>query len=78
MEWIPIEQGLPQKEGAYLLTIKYRYAGLIEDDVVIDRWTFKDKQMSLTNDNKGEFKVAKYADVLAWMPLPERYEPCKR
>lgn len=67
LRWIPCEERLPEKTGNYLCTIAIRGAApafrmighFYHSDSGTGRWT---------DDNKLQ-------QTIAWMPLPEPYEP---
>lgn len=60
--WIPVTEGLPEKDGLYLVT--YQNWGALEVDWNI--WIAEQKPSWLWEQG-----------VTAWMPLPEAYEPTK-
>ena len=66
-EWIPCEERLPEKSGMYLCTCNDGYD---------NRTTFVKYQKRFSRwDLTG---TRSYWKVLAWMPLPEPYQPKER
>lgn len=61
-QWIPCSERLPEENGYYLITIKFYH---LHNEVTIG-CSFEDGEW---------FKVYKDDKVLAWMPLPEPYQP---
>ena len=63
--WIPVSEKLPEENGYYLVTIKWKgkYSGTvyIETDVV-------------EYDKKIKKWICGDGKVIAWMPLPEPYK----
>ena len=58
--WIPCAERLPEKDGYYLVTTKWksRYLGNVYIDATMARYREKPKEWT-------------YNHVIAWMPLPE-------
>lgn len=78
MKWTPIKEGLPKKEGFYLVQSKYRFIPVIvwfgrdpsdipcEDDNCNSQFWF---------DDSADFPMPiDMGHILAWMPLPEPYK----
>ena len=61
--WIPTSEILPGKSAAYLVTIKWD-----EDDYDIECLEYNDYSKEW---NDGDLCGGR---VIAWMPLPKRYE----
>jgi hypothetical protein len=61
--WIPCAERLPEKDGYYLVTTKWksRYLGNVYIDATMARYREKPKEWT-------------YNHVIAWMPLPEPYK----
>lgn len=59
--WIPVSERLPEVDGEYLATIYDMDEGYKYTDIA-----------ELEN---GIWNYKNYIKVLAWMPLPEPYEP---
>lgn len=64
-EWIPVTERLPDKDGEYLVTKKFRYFGNTGIDIAC--W-FKNLVEGVNNGFYTDHKV------IAWMPLPKIYE----
>lgn len=62
-KWIPCAERLPEKDGYYLVTTKWksRYLGNVYIDATIARYREKPKEWT-------------YNHVIAWMPLPHPYK----
>ncbi len=65
--WIPVEEGLPKRNGVYNIT---RYVG---GNYMRDSAYF-DGQDTWHNDNRVNHSRCYLTDVIAWMPLPEPYQ----
>ncbi len=64
--WIPVEERLPDKSGAYIVTA--RDGDLAH--VTFCKWQTRYKRWDLTGSRA-------YWKVIAWQPLPESYQPEK-
>lgn len=64
--WIPVEERLPDKSGAYIVTA--RDGDLAH--VTFCKWQTRYKRWDLTGSRA-------YWKVIAWQPLPEPYQPEK-
>lgn len=62
--WIPVSEKLPEKDGDYLATIKWK--GSYSGDV------YTETNMAVYREKEKEWDCA---GVIAWQPLPEPYEP---
>lgn len=62
--WIPVEERLPDKSGAYIVTA--RDGDLAH--VTFCKWQTRYKRWDLTGSRA-------YWKVIAWQPLPEAYHP---
>ncbi|CDD08351.1 putative uncharacterized protein [Dorea sp. CAG:317] len=63
VDWIPVEEGLPEETGYYLAQLSRR---LPNED-------YSDRVIVLYNGEEKEFMC--YANlIIAWQPLPERYK----
>jgi len=62
--WISVSDRLPEKDGDYLVTIKWK--GSYSGDV------YTETNMAVYKEKEKEWDCA---DVIAWMPLPEPYVP---
>lgn len=65
--WIPVEEGLPKRNGVYNIT---RYVG---GNYMRDSAYF-DGQDTWHNDNRVNHSRCYLTDVIAWMPLPRPYD----
>ena len=63
-KWIPTNERLPEKDGEYLATV-------YDTDENY-------KYMDIAELEDGIWQYKDYIKVLAWMPLPKRYEPQER
>ena len=75
--WIPVTEGLPKNNGRYLVTRGMNAIGSLWNRVYIINYSDlmglrKEKIWWTGNVGKSDF--VKLEDVLAWMPLPKRYE----
>lgn len=62
--WIPVERGLPEKDGFYIATIDGEIIG--EEDPFV----------GLAEFDRGDwYDDEDYTRVIAWRPLPEPYRP---
>lgn len=60
-EWVPVSSGqVPEKDGWYLLTVKYECQGA---------------SLRLRPWHDDHFIVSKKCEVIAWRYLPEPYKP---
>lgn len=64
--WIPVEERLPDKSGAYIVTA--RDGDLAH--VTFCKWQTRYKRWDLTGSRA-------YWKIIAWQPLPEPYQPEK-
>lgn len=78
--WIPVEEGLPKKNGDYLVTVPsicgggsvYKYS-FATDLHKVDKYDFP-KHKSGFYRIDSEWGYYEVDDVIAWMPLPEPYK----
>ena len=71
-EWIPCSERLPEETGEYLLQIENgdMFNGNFDEDIgEFGVWKSYYENMGFTGSEWCEF-----ADVIAWMPLPEPFE----
>ena len=61
--WIPCTERLPEKDGCYLVT--YKWKGSYSGD------TYVETTMAVYREKPKEWDCK---DVIAWMPLPEPYK----
>ncbi len=81
MEWIPVKKRLPEDEQECLIT--YKEVGEFHVDIAtystnlckVDKYGFHTKKdISGFYGFDGEYGYYEWSDVVAWMPLPERYK----
>lgn len=75
--WIPVSERLPEANGRYYVTRGLNACGALWNRVYIVNYS---DLMGLKSEriwwdgNVGKSDFERFDDVLAWMPLPERYE----
>ena len=78
-QWIPCSERLPEKEGKYLVTVRWSPNGKFRVDVVDyghkvdDAWLEKEWLLSggsAFGERWGD-TIDNIEETLAWMPLPE-------
>ena len=67
-DWIPVEERSPNQNGVYNVT------RLIDDAFISDSAYF-DGQDTWHNDNRVNHARPYLTDIVAWQPLPTRYDP---
>ena len=67
MDWIPVAERLPEKDGRYLCTIQNKYAPEVVGVMVCDYWNFESKHYWSPDDQVAS------DNVIAWAPLPAPY-----
>ena len=67
MDWIPVTERLPEKDGRYLCTIQNKYAPEVVGVMVCDYWNFESKHDWCPDDEAAS------DNVIAWAPLPAPY-----
>ena len=67
MDWIPVTERLPEKDGRYLCTIQNKYAPEVVGVMVCDYWNFVSMHDWCPDDQVAS------DNVIAWMPLPAPY-----
>ena len=80
--WIPVEARLPEDKQKCLLTtllsgMKYVYVGTYATDLYsVNKHDFADRKgASGWYYRDSEYGYIEYDNVVAWMPLPDPYEP---
>lgn len=68
-EWIPVSERLPEKSGVYIVTEKMFS---IDDRGHKGEYNIKIEPVEYCN---GEWRRAKFFEVIAWQPLPQPYKP---
>lgn len=75
--WIPCSERLPEENGRYIVTRGLNACGSLWNRVYIvnysDLMGIK-KEKIWWDGNVGKSDFERYDDVLAWMPLPEKYK----
>ena len=64
--WIPVSERLPEKQGCYLVTTKWK--GSYSGDVYIET------NMAVYREKPKEWDCANVIAWMPWMPLPEQYK----
>lgn len=69
-KWIPCSERLPEENGQYLITIKYKHVNDSYEDVYAEHGEWLDGKWDMfCFGHCGEVE-----DIIAWMPLPEPYK----
>lgn len=67
--WIPISERLPEEDGQYLITVKYKHVDGYED-IYAEHGEWYDGKWEMSFfGHCGEAE-----GIVAWMPLPEPYQ----
>lgn len=68
--WIPCSERLPEEDGQYLITVKYKHVNENYEDVYAEHgeW-YEGRWDMLCSGHCGEVE-----DIIAWMPLPVPYK----
>lgn len=72
MDWIPVTKSYPEMRGNFLVTTRIKSKTDPELDfklVMIDHYN---------GDGKWSENNSRYRTVIAWMPLPDKYEENER
>ena len=68
--WIPVSERLPEENGQYLITVKYKHVNDSYEDVYAEHGEWYDGRWDMfCFGHCGEVE-----DIIAWMPLPEPYK----
>ena len=68
--WIPCGERLPEEDGQYLITVKYKHVNDSYEDVYAEHGEWYDGRWDMfCFGHCGEVE-----DIIAWMPLPEPYK----
>lgn len=68
--WIPVSERLPEEDGQYLITVKYKHVDGY-DDIYAEHGEWTDGRWDMfCFGHCGEVE-----DIIAWMPLPKPYVP---
>lgn len=76
MRWIPVAERLPESCGMYIVTRKI-YDCPDTAPIIMSDESWFDGQNTWHNDNRINHERGYLSDVIAWMPLPEPFEPQK-
>lgn len=69
-KWIPVSERLPEKDGQYLITVKYKHVNDSYEDVYAEHGEWHDGRWDMfCFGHCGEVE-----GIIAWMPLPEPYK----
>lgn len=67
--WIPCSERLPEEDGQYLITVKYKHVDGY-DDIYAEHGEWADGRWDMfCFGHCGEVE-----NIIAWMPLPEPYK----
>lgn len=69
--WIPVSERLPEEDGQYLITVKYKHVNDSYEDVYAEHgeW-YGGRWDTFCFGHCGEVE-----GIIAWMPLPTPYHP---
>ena len=66
-QWIPISERLPEEDGQYLITVKYKHVNDSYEDVYTEHGEWYDGRWDMfCFGHCGEVE-----EIIAWMPLPK-------
>ena len=69
-KWIPCSERLPEENGQYLITIKYKHVNDSYEDVYAEHGEWLDGKWDMfCFGHCGEVE-----DIIAWLSLPEPYK----
>ena len=68
MNWIPVDEHYPTKEGDYLVSFSNH------EEVIIAHWESDEEGGAFCLYDDSESYASHALFVNAWMPLPKRYE----
>lgn len=72
--WISVSERLPEEDGQYLITVKYKHVNDSYEDVYAEHGEWYDGRWDMfCFGHCGEVE-----EIIAWMPLPAPYEPQER
>ena len=66
--WIPTSERLPEEDGQYLITVKYKHVDGY-DDIYAEHGEWSDGKWDMSFGHCGEVE-----GITAWMPLPQPWE----
>lgn len=67
--WIPVSERLPEEDGQYIITVKYKHEEGYED-IYVEHGEWDNGKW----DMFGFGHCGEVEKILAWMPLPEPYK----
>lgn len=79
-EWIPVSERLPDKNGRYLCFVDTKHVSYMyvfnfaKDLYKLDKYDFQPEDGSGFYEHDYDYGYSKILDVVAWMPLPEKYK----
>ena len=68
--WIPVSERLPEEDGQYLITVKYKHINDDYDDIFAEHGEWFDGKW----DNTIFGHCGEVENIIAWMPLPQPYK----
>ena len=69
-KWIPCSERLPDEDGQYLITVKYKHVNNSYDDIYAEHGEWFDGKWDMfCLGHCGEVE-----GIIAWMPLPKPYK----
>lgn len=69
-KWIPVTERLPEEDGQYLITVKYKHVDDRYEDIYAEHGEWSDGRWDMfCFGHCGEVE-----EIIAWMPLPEPYK----
>ena len=68
--WIPVSERLPEENGQYLITVKYKHINDNYEDIYAEHGEWMDGKWDMfCFGHCGQVET-----ILAWMPLPQPYK----
>lgn len=64
----------PEESGEYLVTYEFTYNGKVHRKITIAEWATHSTNCDGAIIEFGEWFIDLVGDVVAWMPLPDKYE----
>lgn len=69
-KWIPVTERLPEEDGQYLITVKYKHVDDRYEDIYAEHGEWSDGRWNMfCFGHCGEVE-----EIIAWMSLPEPYK----
>lgn len=72
--WIPCDEKLPEEDGQYLITAKYKHVSDSHEDVYAEHGEWHEGRWEMFCFGH----CREVENIIAWMPLPEPYEERER